>query len=334
MQNDIAGFVHTTGLHCGTSAVQRLLQFYGHPLSEAMCLGLGQGLDFIYVADPAMNPTHWWMGRGGLLEADAFAALGVACRIRTTADDDEAWRWVKAEIDAGRPALIGADIRWLDYYNSQTHFAGHRILLVGYDEEKQIARISDNEFPALQELPLAGLRRARRAAGPPFELENDWFDVQVPAQLTPLPDAARASIAAMARRMVSDRGPFFGLAAMTAAAAALPAWGAAPDWPWCARFAYQVIERRGTGGGFFRKMYADFLREAAALCPDVARLGLVEQMTEIAAAWTALAVDLRAISQDESAAGFAGAGARLADLARRERRYCDDAATACVGAAR
>jgi len=31
---------------------------------------------------------------------------------------------------------------------------------------------------------------------------------------------------------------------------------------------------------------------------------------------------------------FAGAGARLADLAGRERRYCDDAATACVGAAR
>ena len=31
------------------------------------------------------------------------------------------------------------------------------------------------------------------------------------------------------------------------------------DWQWCARFCYQVIERRGTGGGNFRLMYSRFL---------------------------------------------------------------------------
>ena len=36
----------------------------------------------------------------------------------------------------------------------------------------------------------------------------------------------------------------------------------AKDWQWCARFAYQVIERRGTGGGNFRLMYSRFLEEA------------------------------------------------------------------------
>jgi hypothetical protein len=39
-------------------------------------------------------------------------------------------------------------------------------------------------------------------------------------------------------------------------------WAQAPDWSWCARFAYQVIERRGTGGGNFRRLYARFLSEA------------------------------------------------------------------------
>ena len=33
------------------------------------------------------------------------------------------------------------------------------------------------------------------------------------------------------------------------------------DWQWCARFGYQVIERRGTGGGNFRLMYSRFLAE-------------------------------------------------------------------------
>ena len=35
-------------------------------------------------------------------------------------------------------------------------------------------------------------------------------------------------------------------------------WSDAPDWDWCARFAYQVMERRGTTGGLFRKMYAQY----------------------------------------------------------------------------
>jgi hypothetical protein len=34
------------------------------------------------------------------------------------------------------------------------------------------------------------------------------------------------------------------------------------DWRWCARFAYQVIERRGTGGGNFRLIYSRFLEQA------------------------------------------------------------------------
>ena len=33
------------------------------------------------------------------------------------------------------------------------------------------------------------------------------------------------------------------------------------DWQWSARFCYQVIERRGTGGGNFRLMYSRFLAE-------------------------------------------------------------------------
>jgi hypothetical protein len=332
MQNIVRAFVHQTGQHCGSSAVSRLLRFYGHNYSEPMCLGLGQGPDFVYLADPTMSPTHWWMGRGALLEIDCFAALGVTCEIRRTRDDAEGWRWVKDEIDAGRPALIGVDIRWLDYYRTQTHFAGHRVLVVGYDEDKQTALLSDNEFAEMQELPLASLARARRADGLPFQLENDWFDVRVPPRLTPLAQATPATIAAMARRMLSDRGPSFGVAALAAAAADLPRWGAAPDWQWCARFAYQVIEKRGTGGGFFRKMYAAFLREAAPHCADIVRLGLAERMAEIAAGWTQLAQRLRAVSEAPSPSGFDEAAALLADVAGRERACCE-AAARCACAA-
>jgi hypothetical protein len=56
----------------------------------------------------------------------------------------------------------------------------------------------------------------------------------------------------------------------------------AEDWQWCARFAYQVIERRGTGGGNFRLMYSRFLDEAGhEEGSDLA--------AHAAAGWTALA---------------------------------------------
>ena len=58
-------------------------------------------------------------------------------------------------------------------------------------------------------------------------------------------------------------GEFEGLPALRRFAAEVGDWpDAAEDWQWCARFLYQVIERRGTGGGNFRKMYSRFLEEA------------------------------------------------------------------------
>ena len=58
-------------------------------------------------------------------------------------------------------------------------------------------------------------------------------------------------------------GQFAGLPAMRRFAEETGGWPEeTEDWQWCARFAYQVIERRGTGGGNFRLMYSRFLEEA------------------------------------------------------------------------
>jgi hypothetical protein len=63
------------------------------------------------------------------------------------------------------------------------------------------------------------------------------------------------------------------------------------DWQWCARFCYQVIERRGTGGGNFRLMYSRFLREV-----QDEHAGLA---AEAAAGWTSLAAALLAASESD-----------------------------------
>ncbi|HPM75949.1 MAG TPA: BtrH N-terminal domain-containing protein [bacterium] len=321
MNNRLADFRHAPGNHCATTAISLLLAHHGHAISEAMCLGLGAGLDFFYVVDESLSPTRIVMGRMGDLEVDCFRRLGVPVAVRTTADDALAWRWVRDEIDAGRPAMIQVDIRWLDYYRTKTHFGGHKVLVVGYDERAQTATISDNEFPDLQTLPLASLARARTHTAPPWILQNNFYDVRIPPALTPLEQAAPAAIAACSARLSADRGPTVGLAGMARAAAEMESWAQAPDWSWSARFAYQVIEKRGTGGGAFRTMYAAFLDQARPYCADIERLELAPRMREVAAAWTALALCLRDVSANDEPRGFDEAARRMRIVYERERDY-------------
>ena len=61
------------------------------------------------------------------------------------------------------------------------------------------------------------------------------------------------------------------------------------DWQWCARFGYQVIERRGTGGGNFRLMYSTLPRGGGR---EEARLA-----ADAASRWTTLAEHLQVASE-------------------------------------
>ncbi len=89
-------------------------------------------------------------------------------------------------------------------------------------------------------------------------------------------------------------GELEGLPALRRFAAEVGEWPEQlSDWQWSARFCYQVIERRGTGGGNFRLMYSRFLAEAGRDEAEIAG--------EAAAHWTELAAALLAASESEDA---------------------------------
>jgi hypothetical protein len=108
-----------------------------------------------------------------------------------------------------------------------------------------------------------------------------------------LREAIPAAIERAARAMVEpELREFSGLSAVDRLAAEAGSWPeVADDWQWCARFGYQVIERRGTGGGAFRLMYSRFLEEAGRPEAPLAAAA--------AARWSELAVAFRAASERE-----------------------------------
>ena len=312
----VRGYVHTPGNHCGSTALRNLLAFHGAAISEEMAFGLGAGAAFYYLNMDEGSPSRWFNGRTARLEESFRDLTGAALELRTFAEEagGEAWEAARAEVDAGNPALLLTDIYYLDHYGNSAHFPGHAVVLAGYDDEA--AQLSDTGFEELQTTRLENLARARHSSHPAYPLEGHMFTVGEELDRERLLAAVPRAIERAAAEMLdSPWAPYAGMPALDRLAEEAGSWpDAVEDWQWCARFGYQVIERRGTGGGCFRLMYARFLEEAGRAEAPLA--------AEAAARWTELAEAFKAASEsdeprpalwgeDDSAAG------RVRDAERR-----------------
>jgi butirosin biosynthesis protein H-like/uncharacterized protein DUF4872 len=312
----IPGFTHAPGHHCGSTALRNLLAFHGTEVSEELAFGLGAGACFYYFAAPDLSPTRFTNGRTGRLEESFLELTGAPLRLSTASDPDRAWELAREVVDEGRPALLLTDLFHLDHYGNSAHFPGHAVVLAGYDDD--YAYVADTAFPELQRTSLAGLARARHEQHPYYPLAGHMVDVpgDTPT-VAELRAAAPAAIERAARRMLEpDMGEFEGLAALRRFAAEVGEWPqATSDWQWSARFNYQVIERRGTGGSNFRSLYSRFLAEVGR--DDAAALAAAA-----AESWSTLAAGLFAASEsdDPDPAGWDRIAADAARVLADEER--------------
>ncbi len=326
---------HQPGRHCGSSAIRNLLDFHGvtfqgASLSEAMCLGLGCGLGITYLELPATDTPMLVHVRSLGFEAAVFAALGIPFAWEEFSVADDAAMALDAALQTGRPALLLTDIFHLPYFGSRTHFPGHAVLAWGRDADadpdKATMYVTDTERPDAMGVPVADLTRARFSALPPFPHRGSLF---APATVSPtvaVADAVRPAIRRNAEQLLAgtDRSGRTGIAALAHWRAELPRWRALDNWSWVTRFAYQVIERRGTGGGGFRGMYAEFLDEASLIDAEIIHRQLPALMRSSAAAWTNLAEGLRdASGMDALPTGKISA--LLLSVERTERAYLQEA---------
>jgi Butirosin biosynthesis protein H, N-terminal/Domain of unknown function (DUF4872) len=289
----VPGFVHTPGHHCGSTALRNLLGFHGATISEEMAFGLGAGAGFYYLALDDSSPTRWFNGRTARLEETFRELTGAALELRTFPEEkgEAAWEAARSTVDDGRPALLLTDIYYLDHYGNSAHFPGHAVVLAGYDSE--VVQLADTGFDQLQTTRLENLARARHSSHPAHPLEGHMLTIAGEVDREALEAAVPRAIERAASEMLEPPfGEFAGIPALERLAAEAGSWPeAVEDWQWCARFAYQVIERRGTGGGCFRLMYSRFLAEAGR---DEAPLAAAA-----AARWTELAEAFKAASESD-----------------------------------
>ena len=321
-------YQHQTGEHCASTALRNLLAHQGTLLSEGMIFGLASGLGFFYLKGE-MSPSRMFHGRTVSLENDFGENAGVPLRDRMEPDADRAWQAVRDSIDRGLPVMISTDTFYLGYHNTTSHFPGHRCVLVGYDDATRRVWIADRKFEEYQQCSYEELANARNAPDYPVGCNNQYGDLEGEMELRrPLDAAVRIALLRNARDMLEPaRESPTGIPAMRTLAAEFPDWSQIEDWSWAARFGYQVVIKRGAGGQFFRSLYADFLREAAQLVPEIAAALPAQRMEAIAARWCDLAAVLKDQSEREDCDPdlFVQAGHISGELADAEEHFFSDA---------
>lgn len=295
-------FPHRRAGHCGSGALRDLLEFNGldfddGPLSEGAVFGLAGGLGCFYVENSAFTPPFYLVGRTADLERDIAANLEITLEVRETDDAAEGWSWVRAELDAGRPTMIWADIAELEYLRVRMSNTRHDIVVVGHDPEAGIAWIADNDREELQPCSLKSLAAARTSSGFPGPNRNSTFLYTWPDRLPAARTAVQRGLARAVANMRQDAPSVgglqggVGLAAVDALATGYPAWPTTfgPSLEHALGGLWVFIVKAGTGGAMFRSLHAQFLHDAAGWLRDGQLAALAEHYGELATTWIELA---------------------------------------------
>jgi len=290
---------HEPGRHCASTSVADLLRYHGIPWGEALCFGIGSGLGIWYVHLPRMSPSRVLHARSIDFERRFFERIGTEFAWQRDDDAAAAECNLKTALAAGRPALLLTDLYYLPYYGSKTHFSGHCITAWGYDEEQRVFYVSDTEREGVLPAPFDDMRKARVSVQPPTH-QGDFYAPAAVRVTRRMDEVIAEAVVDNARQLTDSDLPHIGIGALEALEADLTDWAGLDDWKWSARFMYQVIEKRGTGGGGFRLMYADFLMQAAQWLPRIAELKLAELMLRSGRAWQEFAQTLKVLSEHDT----------------------------------
>ena len=287
----IEHWAHKAGRHCASTALSDLMNFYGYDMTEPECFGTGEGIGFWYIE--GLNPPRMMHYRSADIEKKFFENIGVDFAWFELDREEEIKEALIKSIDNAIPVLLRTDIFYLDYYKSKTHFPGHSIILWGYNLEDDTAYISDTERKGLTKCGFGSLIEGIIHGNFPEGEHAHFIPIPKPVfQLHKKKLFAKAA-ASNAGVMLSPGGfEGYGVKGIQLASKKVLEWKDIPDWKWLSRFAYQVIEKRGTGGGGFRKMYADFLEGFAGK-------KAVAMMKQIASRWTDISIVFKEISESD-----------------------------------
>jgi hypothetical protein len=292
------------GYHCQTNSLAKIFNYYNHPLSEDMILGLGAGMGFVYWKMKMGSGTYIFVGgRGNTKDFfnDIGKRTGVTIDVVSTSSAKKAEVSLLEKLAKKEPVMLFGDMWFLPWFEfpKEYHFGGHTFVICGYDGKSTVLA-SDMEpkasglkkgfyFP----LTLDKLRKARGSTYKPFPPRNAYLEFDFSKFHAPktadIYSAIRQTIEAQLNPPIKN----LGCKGMRHTAKEIRKW---PDIFNDADLRmnlfslYIFIEIGGTGGGCFRPMYARFLKESADITKNSMLAASAEKIQKAGKMFTDIAV--------------------------------------------
>ena len=205
------------------------------------------------------SPSRFTNGRAARLEENFLELTGARCGCAPY--DPNAWEPARADVDAGRPALLLTDLYYLDHYGRSAHFPGHAVVLAGYDDESPTSPTPASRScrrPRLENLARHGSHTRLPARRPHVRRDprrRGWTAAMA---------AAPAAIERAARQMLEPA--WASSQGLRRCGASPPRSGTGREAPTTGSGAPLPLpgdRAPGTGGGNFRRMYSASSRRRA-----------------------------------------------------------------------
>jgi hypothetical protein len=135
---------------------------------------------------------------------------------------------IKIYIDNGEPVMVGAlDMYYLHYYPElykKEHVPIHYLLVIGYDEEKQVVYVHDCSFDGIQQIPFVEFEASLNVNVPGMSRKNTYRIFRLPQKMPSELEVAGKGLAYKAGRMLKPPVSMLGIPAMRKLAKEITTW--------------------------------------------------------------------------------------------------------------
>jgi hypothetical protein len=278
----ISGFRHLPGKNCLTTAIRSILNSSGFRFAEPLIFGLCEGLGFQFEMHAELaNP--YVGGTGRRLLQNLCANLDLQFEVLAFDNDGDAEADLIELIEAQTPAIVHVDLFYLPYFESEMHFAGHRVVPVGYDDDNFY--LADTGFAEIKSCPRDAFATARASAYPPYAPRRRRVVLERPDEKPFVEESITRAIFNNLKKF-REQAPGYRLNLIETFKTKLQDYKSG-------RALYVQIEKAGTGGGLCRKLYSHFLDNSF----QIYSRGLYEEAASLfgqsAALWRKVAIEAR-----------------------------------------
>jgi hypothetical protein len=291
----INNFQKYGGKHCESTATGSLLKHLGIDLSEAMIIGLGEGLNFIFWKMSILSlPFIGGRSKQFSLTTKLCENLGLVLDARETSSKGKAWTNLIENLDNGIPVALQLDCFHLEYFSVPFHFPGHFVTAYDYDNE-YVYLLDTGEF---RKTSIHNLELARFEKGSMSAKARSW-SILSPNGLPNIKSIIPKSICSVADQFINPPISALGYKGIKKMSVEIIHWIEQADNPSQDIFEIaDLMENGGTGGALFRNLFRDFLSECQVYYPQVDSLNkALDIYKKVAPMWTEVSNLLKSASK-------------------------------------